>query len=196
MKKLIYLGVCLSAITLIAFAPGKKTNLLSGNDSFLKKAVSIHVVFDMSKSSVDGLDSEEGYIEFNKKKKKNAADAKKWEDGWKKNKNDFGEVYTEYIGKKLKKTSLTFNMDDPESDYKLIVEPMHIETGSPVKYSSVETKLIFIETATGEEKAVIYVPPSRGVQMGPMSPTSGMRVQIALVQSAAMFAKYCKAKLK
>ena len=116
--------------------------------------------------------------------------------GWNKDKDGFIESYNEYIGKYCKKMPSTFNIDDPDSDYKMVVQPIHIETGNPMKYSSVETKLIFTETSTGEEKAVIYVVQSRGAQMGPMTPTSGMRVQAALGGSASLFAKYYKKLMK
>jgi len=198
MKKIIGISTFVIMIfSLLAFAPGgKKTGLISGKDAFLKKSVTIFVEFDISKSSIDGLDTEEGFIQYHKEKKKNPEDAKKWEDGWKKDKASFGEFYVEYLRKKLKKAPATFNLDDPKSDYKMIVEPMHIETGTPIKYSSFETKLKFIETASGEEVAVIYIPGVRGQQQGPMSPTTGMRVKYSIMLSANMFIGYYKKKLK
>lgn len=199
MKKTIYSTLILSAIALLAFSPGKKKGLINGNDDFLKKPVTIYVELDISKSSIDGLDTEAGFIEYKMKKKsksKKPGAAKKWEAGWKKDKAAFAENYVATLQRKLKKLPATFNLDDPSSDYKMVIEPMHIQTGTPIKYSSFETKLKFYKSGSDEEVAVHYYPGVRGLQMGPMSPTSGMRVSYSMLQSATMFIKNYKKKMK
>lgn len=200
MKKIIYSSLFVATIALLSFSPGKKTGIISGKDDFLKKPVTIYVELDISKSSIDGLDTEAGFIEYhvnkkNKKSKKPGA-AKKWEAGWKKDKAGFAESYVAYLQRKLKKLPATFNLDDPSSDYKMLVEPMHIQTGTAIKYSSFETKIKFYKTGSDEEIAVHYYPGVRGVQQGPMTPTTGMRVTYSIGQSAAMFIKYYKKKMK
>lgn len=182
---------------LLAFAPAsKKTGKVKGNDSFLKKNVTVFIEMDYSKTSLDGLDSEEEFIEYKRSKKKDKKDADKWEADWKKDTEGILEYYQEYLDKKCKKYPATFNIDDPDSDYKMVVQPIHIQTGTPVKKSSIETKLIFYKMDTNEEVATIYVAESDGVQMGPMSPTTGMRVRYSFGTSAALFAKYYKGLMK
>ncbi|MCT4622213.1 MAG: hypothetical protein N4A46_01225 [Schleiferiaceae bacterium] len=194
-----FLNITLSvlALSLISFAPAKKSpKVMSGDSSFLKKSSTVYVEFDISEASIDGLDSEADFIEYKRKKEKSRSEADKWEKAWNKDKEDFGEYYGEVLRKATKKYPASFNIDDPESDYKMVVQPIHIETGTPIKYSSIETKLIFTEIASGEEVAVIYIPASRGLQMGPMSPTTGYRVKAAAAGSAKMIAKFYKKLLK
>lgn len=182
---------------LVAFAPAsKKTGKIKGNDSFLKKGVSVFIEMDYSKTSLDGLDSEDEFIKYKRGKEKNTKEADKWEAAWKKDTESLLEYYQEYINKKCKKYPASFNIDNPKSEYKMVVQPIHIQTGTPIKGSSVETKLIFYKMDSNEEVAQVYIAESDGVQMGPMSPTTGMRVKIAFANSAAMFAKYYKGLMK
>lgn len=185
------------ALILFAFAPASnKARKVRGNDSFLKKKVTVFVEFDFSKTSLDGLDSEEEFVAYKRKKEKNTKEADKWEAAWDKDKAGFVEYYLEFLSKKCKKFPASFNIDDPDSDYKMVVQPIHIETGTPVKKSSVETKIFFFDTKSNEQVAEHYMPKSQGTQMGPMSPTTGMRVKVALAGSASIFAKYYKGVVK
>ena len=135
-------------------------------------------------------------MDYKRSKEKKKSEADKWERDWNKDKENFLEFFEEYLSKQCKKYPASFNIDDPDSDYRMVVEPVHIETGNPVKYSSVETKIYWYDVKTGEEVAEHYIPASKGAQMGPMSPTTGYRVQIALAGTAKMFAKYYKGLIK
>jgi hypothetical protein len=185
------------ALVLFAFAPpSNKARKVRGNDTFLKKKVTIFIEFDFSKTSLDGLDSEEEFIEYKRKKEKNKKEADKWEAAWNKDTEGFLEYYQVFLSKKCKKYPASFNIDDPDSDYKMVVQPIHIQTGTAVKKSSVETKIFFFDTKTNERVAELYMPKSDGAQMGPLSPTTGMRVKMSLGSSASIFAKYYKGLLK
>ena len=70
MKNLTTSALILITLSFLAFTPGKKTSLVSGDDSFLKESVTIFVEFDLSKTSIDGLDSEEEFVEYKKGKEK------------------------------------------------------------------------------------------------------------------------------
>jgi hypothetical protein len=162
-------------------------SIFSGNNSFL-------VEMDLTNTSIDALDTEAAFIEYKKSKKEKGADT--WEQDWNNDKKNFLTSYVEQLARATKKTSLKFSQDDPSSKYKMVLRPNHIETGNPMKYSSVEMKAHIYDMATNEEVAIIHVVPSRGAQMGPMTPTVGMRVNYAMMGSAQMMAAYIKKSLK
>ena len=118
-------------------------------------------------------------------------DPEKWENGWKKDKAGFANTYVEMLSKDLKKTSLKISSDDPDSKYKMIVRPMKLKTGTPVRYSSIEMKIHVIDMATNEEVAVLHVPEVRGVQWGMTTPT-GYDVNVAIRYSAKVFSKFSR----
>tara|TARA_B100000508_G_C11465730_1_gene282276 strand:+ start:4599 stop:5168 length:570 start_codon:yes stop_codon:yes gene_type:complete len=184
------------AIPLFSFAPGEKTRKLSGNTNFLKEKVSIFVEFDYSKTSVDGLDSEVDYIEYKMKNEESQEEADKWKNAWENDKKSFVEYFGNTISGKTKKYPATFNIDNLEADYKLIVQPVHIGTGTPVKSSSFECKFIFINSKTKEEEAVIYCPKTSGSQAGPMSSSMAGRVNLAMLYTINNFSKYYKGLMK
>ena len=142
------------------------------------------------------MDSEEAYIKYTKGKKKTPADAEKFERGWNKDKNTFVVGYQGKLSKMLKKTELDFNLDNPKSDYKMVIEVQHIDTGTPVKKSSATVKIQVYDLKTDEKVAEIFVPKAAGVQLGPMTPTVGMRVNYAFAVSASILGKYIKKQLK
>lgn len=176
-----------------AFTLGAKTKVLSGSTDVLKENKSVYVEFKMDNSSIDALDSESAFVAYKTSKHK---DPKQWEKDWTKDKAEFSNYYTEALGKVMKKMPLSFNNDNPNSDYKMVVDLMHMETGNPMKYSSVECKLIFTETTTNKEVLQLYMPRSRGAQMGPSTPTVGMRIKIALYGSAKIFQGFYKKEIK
>ncbi len=191
MRSLIF-TVLAALIGTAAFA-GKPVTFIKGNKSIFKGDASFLLEWDMAASAVDGLDTEEGFIEYYTKKEK---DPEKWLNGWKKDKAGFLNTYVEMLARDFKKTRLKFSSDDPDSKYKMIVRPMKIVTGTPVRYSGIELKLHVIDMATQEEVAVIHVPQVRGVQWGPMTPTAGLTVNMAVATSARFFSKFIKKTLE
>jgi len=190
--KRILMVLVLATFCLTAFAQ-KKAKFMKGNIDFLRKPTTILVEFDMSKTSLDGLDSEEEFIDYKTKKAKDPA---KWKKGWKKDKINFANTYMMGLNRKFKKTGLVFNDDDPDSKYKMVYRPVHIETGNPMKKSSIKGKLHFYDMETGEEIAILYMPPAYGEQMGPSTPTVGIRLNACLYYSATALAKFYKKETK
>lgn len=179
-----------------AFAQ-KHAKFVKGNIDFLREPATILVEFDMSKTSLDGLDSEEEFIEYKLNKvKEKGKDPVKWEKGWKKDKISFANYFMMGLNKKFKKSGLVFNDDDPDSKYKMVYKPSHIETGTPVKKSSIKGKLHFYDMESGDEIAVLYLPVAYGEQMGPMTPTVGIRLNSCLYYSATILAKFYKKETK
>lgn len=188
MKKSIIIICSVAFLTFTAFTLAKPT-VMKGDAAFLKESNSIYVEFDMSTTTLDGLESEEEFVAYKKKK---AKDPEKWEQGWEKDKKNFGNYYIEALKRKCKKLPCSFNDDDPESDYKVVVKPVHLETGNPIKKSSVEVKMHFYKNGEETEAAVIHIPKTYGVQQGPMSATVGQRMVITFNNSALVFAKFYK----
>ena len=168
----------------VTFIKGDKT-IFRGDNSFL-------VEMDLSTTSIDALDTEEGFVQYNKGK---AKDPEKWENGWKTDKASFLTRYVETMSRELKKTSLKVSSDDPDSKYKMILKPDKIHTGTPVRYSSVEMKISVVDMATQEEVAILHVADVRGVEWGMMTPTVGMTVSMAMMNSAHVLDKFIKKTL-
>ncbi len=174
------------------FYGGPKIKFIKGTTSVFKGKKSYLVKFDYSKMSVDGLETEAEYIEYKMKKKKTKEKADKWKMSWKNDQKNNVNAYVKMLARESKKTNLVFTTDDPNSDYEMLVVPSRIETGTGIKKSSVELNLFLKNIKTGKVIAKVHVPKIHGVQQGPTAPTTGMRVQVALMQSAAYFGKYLK----
>lgn len=199
MKKIILISCVVLTALLTSFTTGESITLLSGDLSFLKQPKSIYVEFDYSKTSIDGLSSEEGFIDYRIKKEKEDKNGKSEEDvrnDWNKDKKYFSNTFIEQTKKVLKDYPAAFNNDNPKSDYKLVITPMHIDTGNPVLKSSVKYKMIYIDVATGKEVAVVNIPKTYGVAMGMMTPTVGMRVTAAFYYTLNNFDKFLKKSFK
>lgn len=181
------------AILGLAFTAGSKLKVLEGDQNILKESKSVYVELDFSNAKLDALDSEEAFVEYKKGKSK---DPEQWEKDWKKDKNNFISYYTESMERACKKYPFTFNNDNPDSDYKLVVEMMDVQTGNPVKKSSVESKLHFYANGSEEKALSIYLPKSYGVQMSAMTPTVGMRVNVAMATSIRYFKSFYKKAMK
>ena len=186
--KTLLITLCAALIGTTTIA-GKPVTFIKGDKSIFKGDASFLVEWDMSLSSIDALDTEEAFVEYYKGKEK---DPEKWENGWKKDKAGFANTYVEMLSKDLKKTKLKISSDDPDSKYKMIVRPMKVKTGTPVRYSSIEMKIHIIDMATDEEVAVLHVPEVRGVQWGMTTPTMGMTVNVAIMYSSKFFSKFIK----
>ncbi len=172
-----------------------QATLIKGNLDFMKESKSIFVEFDMSKATIDALSSEEAYIAYKTKGKDAEKDVNKWLEGWNKDKKNFGDYFMEAMKRSNKKYPLAFNNDNPSSDYKMLVTVLHIETGNPIKYSSVKLKLT-VTDASGKTVADMNIANATGAQMGPMTPTVGIRVNYALAVAASMYTKIVKKTVK
>jgi hypothetical protein len=166
-----------------------KVTFIKGDASIFKGKKSFLIEFDWSQASFDGLESEAEYIKFTRNKKKEKAD--EWEKDWQNDKKNLVPYYQEFLSSRLKNLEASFNVDDPDSDYKMVIRPSHVDTGSPVKYSSIEMRIHVLDKE-GKEVAIIAVPMVRGAQMGPMTPTIGMRLKMALANSGNLLAKFLK----
>ena len=183
-------ALLLGSLTAVA---GKPITFIKGDNKIFKGENSFLVELDLSTSSIDALDTEEAFVEYNKGKEK---DPEKWENGWKKDKAGFLNAYVESLSRDLKKTKLKVSSDDPESKYKMILRPNKIKTGTPMRYSSIEMKIHVIDMATQEEVAIIFVPEVTGTKWSMMTPTLGMTVNFAVVYSARFLSKYITKSLK
>ncbi|MBP6390803.1 MAG: hypothetical protein KA175_10645 [Flavobacteriales bacterium] len=184
LSSLLTIALLCASLTTMA---GKPITFIKGDKSIFKGDASFLVEWDMSLSSIDALDTEEAFIDYYKGKEK---DPEKWENGWKKDKAGFLNAYVESLARDLKKTKLKVSSDDPESKYKMIVRPMKMKTGTPMRYSAIEMKLHVIDMASQEEVAIIHVPEVMGVKWSMMTPTLGMTVNYAVVYSARYMAKF------
>ncbi len=196
MKKLLLI---LTSIFFFSFTSGEDIVLLSGNLDFLKQPKSIYVEFDYTKMSIDALSTEEGFIQYRIKKEKEDKDGKSEADvrnDWEKDKKYFSNTYIEQVKKVLKDYPAAFNNDNPKSDYKLTIALAHMDTGNPMKKSSVKYKMIYTETTTGKQTAVVAIPTTWGVAMGVMAPTVGMRISTANYYTLAGFEKFLKKNFK
>lgn len=186
---LLAIGLMVGSLSVMA---GEPVTFIKGNKSIFKGDNSFLVEMDLSATAIDGLDTEEGFIEYNKGK---AKDPEKWENGWKKDKAAFLTRYVETMSKDLKKTKLKVSSDDPDSKYKMILKPNKIKTGTPVRYSSVEMKISVVDMATQEEVAVLHVVEVKGVKWEFTTPTMGITVSMALMNSARVLDKFIKKTL-
>ncbi len=190
MKKNALLILCFMFSTVV-FA-GEGVQFIKGDASIFKGKKSFLMEFDWSQTSVDGLESEEEYIKYAKSKKDKPEE---FEASWEKDKKNLLINYQEFLASKMKKSELNFNVDDPDSEYKMIIRPTHVDTGSPIKYSSFMAKIYILDKA-GKEVAIIGVPRVRGAQLSYMTPTVPIRIRIAMTSSANMFLKFIKKNLK
>ena len=198
MKKLLLI-LTVIVISLTSSTTGEDIILMSGSLDFFNKSKSVYIEFDMSKTSIDALSSETAFVDYRIKKEKEDKNGKPETEvraNWEKDKKYIINNYLIVINKLLDDYPVAFNNDNLKSDYKMVIVPSHWETGNPVKYSSVKYKLIVTETATGNAVAVINVPTFNGGQMGPMTPTVGMRIALANTYSILGLKKFLKKSFK
>lgn len=190
LASILSIGLLVSSTAVFA---GKPVSFIKGNNSIFKGSSSFLVEMDLSTTAIDALDTEQAFVEYNMGKEK---DPTKWENGWKQDKAGFLNAWVNQMARSLKKTQLKVSSDDPDSKYKMILRPNKIKTGTPVRYSAVEMKIHVYDMATQEEVAIIHVPEIRGTQWSIYTPTMGMTVNMAIIQSAGFLAKYINKSLK
>lgn len=189
------LASILTAVLLMAgtAATAASVTFIKGSNAIFKGSNSFLVEIDLSATAIDGLDTEQAFIDYHMGKDKDPAN---WENGWKKDKAGFLNTWVNTLSRSLKSTKLKVSSDDPDSKYKMILRPNKIKTGTPVRYSTVEMKIHVIDMATQEEVAIIHVPEVRGTQWSMYTPTLGTTVNVALMNSSAFLGKYIKKSLK
>jgi hypothetical protein len=198
MKKLLLI-LTVIVISLTSSTTGEDIILMSGSLDFFNQAKSVYIEFDMSKTSIDALSSETAFVDYRIKKEKEDKNGKPETEvraNWEKDKKYIINNYLIVINKLLDDYPVAFNNDNLKSDYKMVIIPSHWETGNPIKYSSVKYKLIVTEVATGASVAVVNVPTFNGDQMGPMTPTVGMRIALANTYSILGLKKFLKKSFK